>query len=115
MIFWVDAQLPPALAAFLRERFGLDAHPLRELGLRDAEDEDIFLRAREQDVVLVSKDADFVELIERRGPPPRLLWVTCGNISNDPLCALFAKLMPDALAMLEAVETIIEIAGKDEE
>jgi predicted nuclease of predicted toxin-antitoxin system len=115
MIFWIDAQLPPLLAAFLHEQFGVEAHALRELGLRDAEDEEIFARARESEVVLVSKDADFVELIERLGPPPRLLWVTCGNISNDPLCTLFAKLMPDALAMLEAGETIIEIAGKEEE
>jgi predicted nuclease of predicted toxin-antitoxin system len=40
-LFWVDAQLPPALAQWLRESFGVKAFSLRELGLRDAEDIEI--------------------------------------------------------------------------
>ena len=38
MIVWVDAQLPPALAVWLRETFALDAHAVRDVGLRDAAD-----------------------------------------------------------------------------
>ncbi len=112
MILWLDAQLPPVLAAFLGQRFDLEALPLREIGLRDAEDREIFEKARQQDVVLVSKDSDFVEMIQRLGPPPRLLWVTCGNVTNDHLCKLFDKLMPEALSMLEDGQKIIEIGDK---
>jgi hypothetical protein len=43
--FIVDAQLPPALAAFLRDK-GHEAVALREIGLRDADDPDIWERAR---------------------------------------------------------------------
>jgi predicted nuclease of predicted toxin-antitoxin system len=36
MIFWVDAQLPPNLADWLRWTFKVEAYALCELGLRDA-------------------------------------------------------------------------------
>jgi hypothetical protein len=42
MIIWVDAQLPPTLAAWLVKTFGVIAFSLKELGLRDAKDTEIF-------------------------------------------------------------------------
>jgi predicted nuclease of predicted toxin-antitoxin system len=57
MRFLVDAQLPPALAAWIRQR-GHEAQAVRELGLRDAEDEEIWTHAIELDAIIVTKDAD---------------------------------------------------------
>ncbi len=112
MIFWVDAQLPPGLAPWLAQAFGVQAFALRELGLRDAEDAEIFRRARATvDVVLVSKDSDFVELITRHGAPPKLLWVTCGNVTNDRLRTLFSTTFATALTRLAAGVDIIEIGS----
>ena len=37
MKFWLDAQLPPALARYLAEAFGVEAQVVRDLGLRDAD------------------------------------------------------------------------------
>ena len=62
MILWLDAQLPPALAPWAAESFGVACHPLRDLGLRDAADRRIFEEARIQGAVVVTKDADFVTL-----------------------------------------------------
>jgi predicted nuclease of predicted toxin-antitoxin system len=45
VIFWVDAQLPPGLAVWLTESCGVQAIALRDLGLRDAEDAEIFMGA----------------------------------------------------------------------
>ncbi len=42
MIIWVDAQLSPRIARGLTKEFGVTALPLREIGLRDAEDEQIY-------------------------------------------------------------------------
>ncbi|MDP4030479.1 MAG: DUF5615 family PIN-like protein [Gallionella sp.] len=42
MKFWVDAQLPPLLAAWLSAQFNVEAFSLRTLGLRDAADAVIF-------------------------------------------------------------------------
>ncbi|MEW5942788.1 MAG: DUF5615 family PIN-like protein [Pseudomonadota bacterium] len=113
MIFWVDAQLPPALAGWLGEKFGVEAASLKSLGLRDARDEEIFLAARAANAVILSKDSDFVDLIARLGPPPRLIWVTCGNVTNRHLQALFKHTFPDALALLDRGEQIVEIGDLD--
>ena len=50
MTFWLDAQLPPSLSS----TFHVEAHSLRELGLRDAEDREIFRAASVQDAVVTS-------------------------------------------------------------
>lgn len=110
MKFWVDAQLPPALAAWLSQRHGVEALSLRDIGLRDAADADIFFAARRSDIVIVSKDGDFVDLVSRHGSPPQLLWVTCGNVSNRRLQEVFDKTFSDALESLNAGQAIIEIA-----
>jgi predicted nuclease of predicted toxin-antitoxin system len=89
MKFWVDAQLPPALATWLAERFKEDALSLRDIGLRDAPDMEIFRAAQQAGIVLISKDSDFVELVSRYGTPPKLVWVSCGNVSNRSLMIVF--------------------------
>jgi hypothetical protein len=45
------------------------------------------VRAAEASVV-VTKDEDFVRLLERHGPPPQIVWVTCGNVRNAALRAV---------------------------
>ena len=111
MIFWIDAQLPPTLAMWLEKAFAVRAVSLRDLGLRDATDDDIFVAARAAThVVLISKDSDFVERVSRLGAPPQLLWVTCGNVSNDRLRVVFLSAFPAAQQMLQAGEPIVELA-----
>lgn len=109
MKFWVDAQLPPALAAWLSERHGVEAFSLRDLGMRDATDGEIFDAARKGGVIIISKDSDFVDLVSRHGMPPQLLWVTCGNVTNRKLQTVFDKTFADALAALSGGQPIVEI------
>ena len=83
---------------------------MRHLDLHTAEDLQIFDRARRTgDVVLISKDSDFVELITQRGTPPRLLWVTCGNLTNRRLREVLERLFADAVALLLSGESIVEL------
>lgn len=110
MIFWIDAQLSPALARWLCDTFGVTAHAMRDVGLRDAKDLPIFHAAREAGAVIVSKDSDFVLLLERFGPPPQLLWITCGNTSNARLRALLLTSFPEARTRLEQGEPLVEIS-----
>jgi predicted nuclease of predicted toxin-antitoxin system len=97
------------LAEWLSKEYGVDALSLRDIGLRDAPDVEIFQAARKAQAVVISKDSDFVELVSRHGSPPQLLWVTCGNVSNERLQAVFGKTFPDALAALESGQAIIEV------
>ena len=55
MIIWVDAQLSPAVARWITETFGLEAHAVRDLGLRNAKDPEIFRAARQEGIVVLSK------------------------------------------------------------
>ena len=57
MIIRVDAQLPPAIAAWITNTFGVEAKAVRELGLRDAADRYIFLAAKRESAVVMAKDA----------------------------------------------------------
>ena len=107
--FWVDAQLPPQLAAWLAAEFRVEANSLCDLGLRDAADLEIFQQARRQGVVLISKDSDFVDLISRFGSPPQLLWVTCGNVTNRRLQAVFGSAGRAAIDLLAGGQAIVEM------
>src|SRR5215210_1946871 len=97
---WIDAQLSPALAPWLAAHFPLAAQAVREVGLRDATDPDIFHAARSAGVAVMTKDRDFLDLLDRVGPPPQLIWVTCGNTSNAHLKTLLSAAMPKVLDML---------------
>jgi len=110
VIYWIDAQLPPLLASWLRETFKVEAYALRDLQLRDAEDLEIFQAARQIKAIIISKDSDFVELVLRMGTPPQLLWLTCGNVTNKRLQALFTELFPRAQELLSKGEAVVEIA-----
>ena len=47
MKLWLDAQLPPSLAGWInRQGLGVEAVAVRELGLRDSVDPEIFQAAR---------------------------------------------------------------------
>ncbi|UYZ57753.1 DUF5615 family PIN-like protein [Hymenobacter latericus] len=102
MTLWLDAQLSPLLAVWLRWKFGLNASALRDIGLRDAKDEEIFRAARTANAVVVSKDADFLRLLERYGPPPQIIWITCGNTANERLQQVLLATLPAALELLAA-------------
>ena len=109
MKLWLDAQIAPAMAVWLRMRFDIDAVPVRDIGLRDAEDAEIFAAAKEARVVVMTKDSDFVELQERLGPPPQLIWLRCGNTSNPRLKQLLSHALPPVLEMLAAGEAVVEV------
>lgn len=110
MIFWIDAQLSPQLASWLAQRFGVTAFAVRDLGLRDATDRAIFDAARAAGAVVISKDRDFPELLARVGPPPQVIWVTCGNTSNARMRQIFEILFPQALTLLQGGDALVEIA-----
>jgi predicted nuclease of predicted toxin-antitoxin system len=111
MTIWVDAQLSPAIAVWITNTLGLEAVALRDLGLRDAEDPEIFEAARAQQAIVMTKDSDFVDLVERLGPPPQIIWLTCGNTSNLWLREILSTMLPRALELLASGETLVEING----
>ncbi|MEB3310346.1 MAG: DUF5615 family PIN-like protein [Snowella sp.] len=111
MTIWIDAHLSPAIATWITMTFGITAIALRDLGLRDAEDPEIFEKAKAQGAILMTKDSDFVDLVDRLGSPPQIIWLTCGNTSNAELRRILSLTLLDALAQLNAGEKLVEITG----
>lgn len=62
--------------------------------------------------VVVTKDEDFVQLLERRGPPPQIVWVTCGNVRNVELREIVGAAWPRVAALLAASEPLVEIGRR---
>ena len=109
MTIWVDAQLPPSIAAWVTANYEVTALALRDIGLRDAEDQTIFTAARDAGAIVITKDADFVMLQQRLGSPPDILWLTCGSTSNARLREMLAATLADALELLNGGEHLVEL------
>lgn len=109
MILWLGAQLSPYLAPWISEEFGIEVHHVRELGLSNATNREIFLAAREARAVVLTKDGDFVLLLEQLGPPPQILWLTIGNTSNAHLRVVMMRSFTAVWKLAQRGEALVEI------
>lgn len=110
MKIWLDAQLPPSLAKWIQSQsWDLEAFPLRNIGLSTASDVEIFRQARESGAVVMTKDKDFIHLLEIHGPPPHVIWLRLGNCSKDVLQHVLSNTLPRAMEMLRQGEPWVEI------
>jgi predicted nuclease of predicted toxin-antitoxin system len=109
---WLDNQLPPALAAWMRASLSVECVPVRDLQLQRASDSEIFHAARAAQVVVMTKDGDFVDLLDHHGAPPQVILVTCGNTSNARLRGLIETAWPMILPMLERGEVLVELGDQ---
>ncbi len=109
MTIWVDAQLSPRTARWIETHFPLRACALRDIGLRDASDAEIFKAAGAADAVVLTKDSDFLLLLERLGSPPKVIWLTCGNTSETVLQSILLRHLDEAVRLLNEGEVLVEI------
>jgi predicted nuclease of predicted toxin-antitoxin system len=109
VILWIDAQLSPALAPWIADRFEIEAFSIKYLGHQNATDLQIFHAARRTGAVVMTKDGDFLRLLEQHGPPPQVLWVTLGNTSNARMKAVLESTFQKAAALLESGEALVEL------
>jgi len=103
----------PGIAAWINRTYQeIEAQSVRAVGLRGALDHEIFEEARKQGVVVMSKDEDFTELVAEHGPPPQIIWLTCGNTSNAKMREILSKTLLKAKELLEGGESVVEISDK---
>lgn len=111
MILWVDAQLSPRLAPWISDRFGIEASSMKWLGFQEVKDDVIFAAARLRGAVIMTKDVDFIDLVDARGTPPQIIWVTTGNTSTAYLKEVLLEVFHEVLALLASGEPIVEISS----
>ena len=58
-----------------------------------------------------TKDVDSVELLERFGSPPKVVWLRIGNTSNREIKRIFSSSLKLILELLEPGNDLVEVAG----
>ena len=64
---------------------------------------------RAKGVILLTKDKDFADLVDRLGPPPTVIWLRCGNTSEVRLKEILSNHLENALAFIGAGDSLVEI------
>lgn len=68
-----------------------EAKQVRELGLENKTDREIWNFARENGYAIVTFDSDFFDLSNLLGFPPKIIWLRFGNRNTKTLTALLLK------------------------
>jgi len=98
----LDQGTPLRAAALLRNA-GWDATHTREIGLSQAEDAAILLYAAENDLIVVTLDADFHQLLAISGESkPSTVRVRIEGLSHERFAALLQKELPKRAELLQA-------------
>jgi predicted nuclease of predicted toxin-antitoxin system len=77
-----DENISPRLADRLMDIFPGSVH-VSAIGLDKAFDREIWEYARQNDYMIVTKDADFSELSLLLSFPPKIIWIRRGNCSTN--------------------------------
>lgn len=73
-----DENLSYRIPALIQDLFPGSAH-VRTCALEQKEDTEIWDYAKNGDFTIITKDADFNDLITITGPPPKVIWLRTGN------------------------------------
>jgi predicted nuclease of predicted toxin-antitoxin system len=65
------------------------SNQVRRLNLDRADDQTIWQFAKANGFTIVSLDSDFADMAALFGPPPKFIWLRCGNQTNAVIEKLF--------------------------
>jgi predicted nuclease of predicted toxin-antitoxin system len=99
MKFLFDQNLSINLCRQLADRYPNSSH-VRMIGLAEADDRTVWDYAGTNGFVLVTLDSDFAEMAALFGPPPKVIWLRCGNQRT----AFIEVLLRDRIEMVAAFE-----------
>jgi predicted nuclease of predicted toxin-antitoxin system len=105
--FLVDAQLPPALATWLRQR-GHEAHHVRDFGLQEAPDHEVAGKAFADGSIIVTKDSDFSRL-SASSLGFRVLWLRLGNGTIKSLLQSLEPVMAEVEQAFAGGQQFVEV------
>jgi predicted nuclease of predicted toxin-antitoxin system len=105
----IDNQLPIALAWYLVP-LGWAAVHVSNLGLDTATDHTIWKYARDNHLVIVTKDQDFSVFAKQQARiPPQVLWVRLGNCRRQALFDAFTRESSRLRRQLAAGAPVVEL------
>lgn len=98
---WLDTNISPIIAKWMMEHTGMTVKSSYSLSFKETQDIDIYNAAKEYgNVILVSKDSDFSELVTRLGSPPKLINIRFGNCDNRKFWSILQPKIMEAVNLL---------------
>lgn len=82
-----DQNLSYRLVAELNDLYP-DSFHVRDIGMKEADDSDIWGYAVRNGYTIVSKDSDFHQQSFMHGHPPKIIWLRVGNCSTNTIISL---------------------------
>jgi len=82
-----DENLPPRLVPLLADVYPGSVH-VRDVSLKNVDDELVWQYAQENGLIIVSKDSDFHHRSLLFGFPPKVIWIRRGNCSTRDIEAV---------------------------
>jgi predicted nuclease of predicted toxin-antitoxin system len=62
-----------------------ESSQVRLIGMAQASDQHIWQYAKTNNFIIVSQDADFADMATLYGPPPKVIWLRCGNQPTEAI------------------------------
>lgn len=103
-----DENLSPRLSQALADEYAGSVH-VRSLGLRGADDQQIWDYSRTHGFAIVSKNTDFRERSFVEGLPPKVIWLDVGNAGTRVIADLLRRERQRAETFERELETSLLI------
>lgn len=81
MSFLLDQNISFKVCSLISGVFSNVKH-VKQLGLVNASDQDIWLYAKSNCYTIITFDSDFIDFAIMKGFPPKIIWLRFGNSSN---------------------------------
>ncbi len=104
-----DQNLSAELKDELRDLFPGSLH-ISDVGLLNADDEEIWEYARSRAFATASTDSDFRTLSCERGHPPKAIWIRPGNLKSQEIVRILRERHHDLLAFHKSEEGLLELS-----
>lgn len=97
---WTDTHISPAIAKWLNEQFDVEATSFYKLNFHTESDHSIFMKAKENDVIFITKDKDYINLLATFKAPPYIILLRSGNLSNAELKELLLRSLQKCIDLI---------------
>jgi predicted nuclease of predicted toxin-antitoxin system len=82
----ISFRILPKISAYFAE-----AKQIRFLGLENSTDNEIWEYAKTHDLTIVTFDADFIDLTNLKGFPPKIVWLRIGNTTTENIAKVIIE------------------------
>lgn len=83
-----------------------EAKQVRQLGLENATDLEIWSYAKSHNCTIVTFDSDFCDISNLKGLPPKIIWLRFGNSTTDMLAEILSSKAESIQIFIESPENI---------